>query len=232
MSGPKDGGTGAEAPALRPITIDVVSDVVCPWCFVGKRRLEKAIAMTELPLAIRWRPFQLDPTIPPDGKPRRDYLEQKFGDWARIEAMHDKLTATGAADGIGFAFDRITVSPNTLDAHRLVRWAADAGVQEPVVEALFRAYFQEGRDLGDHAVLAGIAEAAGMDRAEIARRLASEEDRDVVQAEIAAAQQMGVTGVPTFILIGRYALVGAQPAEALAEAFTTIAAEMRKAEAG
>ena len=213
--------------SLKPLAIDVVSDVVCPWCFVGKQRLEKAIAMSDVPVAVRWHPFQLDPTIPPEGKSRRDYLEAKFGTGGRIEEMHERLTELGRAEGIDFAFDKIKVSPNTLDAHRLIRWAAEDGRQEAVVDALFRAYFLEGRDIGDRAVLAEIAAGAGMDRARVAERLATDEDRREVSAEIVSAQKIGVTGVPTYIIASRYGVVGAQAPATLAQAF----AEAAKAEA-
>ncbi len=212
-----------------PLQIDVVSDVMCPWCFIGKRRLEKAVAQSSVPLDVRWKPFQLDPTLPPEGKDRRRYLEEKFGTGERIKQLYGNLAEVGKSEGISFAFERIEVSPNTLDAHRLIRWAGDAGRQDEVVEALFRAYFLEGRNIGDHAVLADIAASAGMVREEIAARLASNEDRDAVQDEIATAQQMGVTGVPTFILVGRYALVGAQPPEELARAFETVAEKLNAA---
>jgi predicted DsbA family dithiol-disulfide isomerase len=205
------------------LAIDVVSDVVCPWCFIGKRRLEKALAESAVPVEVRWRPYQLDATIPPEGKSRRAYLEAKFGSPERIAQMHERVAAVGLTEGIPFAFERIAVSPNTLDAHRLIRWAGEAGVQEAVVEALFRAYFIDGRNLADPAVLAKIAAAAGMDGAVVLSRLASQEDSEAVRREIDEAQRIGVTGVPTFILAGRYALVGAQPAEAIAEALAQAA---------
>ena len=192
---------------------------------------ETALGAAGVPVTIRWRPFQLDPTIPPEGKSRQDYLRQKFGSDERIRQLYDNVSNVGAKDGIDFAFDRITVSPNTLDAHRLIRWTGAAGVQEQVVEALFRAYFLDGRNIGDHAVLADIAAAAGMDRETVAARLASEEDRAVVRQEIEAAQQMGVSGVPTFVIASRYALVGAQPAEQLAAALRDVAAQMSGTEA-
>ena len=207
------------------LSVDVISDVVCPWCFIGKRRLENAIAAVGLPLRIRWRPFQLDPTIPPAGKDRRAYLEAKFGSAERIRQMQETIAATGAAEGIAFAFDKIAVSPNTLDAHRLVRWAGESGRQDEVVEALFRAYFLEGRNVGDHDVLADIAASAGMERESVAAWLASDQDRAAVSAEVEEAQRIGVTGVPTFILAARYALVGAQPAEEIAGALRAVAAE-------
>jgi predicted DsbA family dithiol-disulfide isomerase len=209
--------------APKPLAIDVVSDVVCPWCFIGKRRLEKAIALSGVPVAVRWHPFQLDPTIPAEGKSRRAYLEAKFGTAERIAELHRNVAAAGAAEGIDFAFDRIMVSPNTLAAHRVIHWAAEDGRQEAVVEALFCAYFLEGRNIGDHAVLTEIAEKAGMDRARVETRLASDEDRREVASEIYSAQKIGVTGVPTFIIASRYGVVGAQAPETLAQAFAEAA---------
>jgi predicted DsbA family dithiol-disulfide isomerase len=209
----------------EPIAIDVISDVVCPWCFIGKRRLEKAVAAANLPLRIRWRPFQLDATIPPEGKDRQAYLAAKFGSPERIRQLQANVASAGATEGIAFAFDRIEVSPNTLDAHRLIRWSAESGNQDAVVEALFRAYFLDGRNIGDCAVLADIAAENGMGRDRVAARLASAEDRETVEAEIAAAQRIGVTGVPTFILANRYGLVGAQPAEEISRAIAAISAE-------
>lgn len=214
--------------AGKALTVDVVSDVVCPWCYLGKRRLEEAIKASGTPIVVHWRPFQLDATIPPAGMPRREYLERKFGADGRIEEAHRRLAALGADVGIDYAFDRIQVSPNTLNAHRLIRWAGDdPALQESVVEALFRAYFVEGRDIGDLEVLADIAAAAGMDRSAVAERLASDDDRPEVQADITAAQRIGVTGVPTFIVESRYGLVGAQSAEELLRAFTRVASEIR-----
>jgi predicted DsbA family dithiol-disulfide isomerase len=219
------------ATQLKPLTIDVVSDVVCPWCYIGKRRLEKAIEMSGIPVAVRWHPFQLDSTIPPEGKSRRAYLEAKFGTAERIAELHRNIAGAGASEGIDFAFDKIEVSPNTLDAHRVIRWAGVEGRQEAVVDALFRAYFLEGRDIGDREVLAEVAAGAGMDRARVVERLASDEDRADVAEEIVSAQRIGVTGVPTFIIASRYGVVGAQAPATLAQAFAQ-AAETVAAEAG
>ena len=209
----------------EPLAVDVISDVVCPWCFLGKKRLEKAIAMADRPVAIHWRPFQLDSTIPAEGMDRQVYMERKFGKGDRIKKAHEHLTELGAAEGIPFAFEKIKVSPNTLDAHRLIRWAAEPALQEKIVDALFRAYFIDGRNIGDRAVLADIAASAGLDGKSIAERLATDEDTAEVQADIRSAQRIGVTGVPTFIVANRYGLVGAQPAEELARAFEQVAAE-------
>jgi predicted DsbA family dithiol-disulfide isomerase len=211
---------------IPPLTVDIVSDVVCPWCYLGKRRFEHALAMTDVPVEVRWMPYQLDPTLPPEGKDRRTYMIQKFGSLERIEGAHQHLREAGKAEGIDFAFERISVSPNTLDAHRLVRWASEAGVQDAVVTDLFRAYFEEGRNIGDHEVLSETAEANGLDGQRIRERLAGSDDREAVSQEVEAARRIGVTGVPTFILGGRYAVVGAQSPEEIAEAIKGVAARL------
>ena len=145
------------------LTIDIVSDVVCPWCYVGEKRLEAALAEEPGPVVVRWRPYQLDPTIPEGGLDRAEYMEKKFGKSGRLQSAHDNLTRLGAEVGVPFAFDKIKRSPNTLDAHRLIRWAASAGVQAEVADRLFKAYFVEGRDIGDRKVLLEIAAECGLD---------------------------------------------------------------------
>jgi predicted DsbA family dithiol-disulfide isomerase len=200
------------------LTIDVVSDVVCPWCYLGKRRLERALAtMPERAVTVRWRAFRLDPTIPPEGITRETYLTRKFGSVEAAADMYRRLTGIGSEEGIAYRFDRITRSPNTVDAHRLVRWAAAEGRQDAMVERLFAAYFTDGLDVGDDDVLARLAGKAGLD-GDIAARLAGQEDRDAVTAEVEDAYRIGVSGVPCFILDQRYAVMGAQPAEVLADA--------------
>jgi predicted DsbA family dithiol-disulfide isomerase len=206
------------APAAAPFTIDVVSDVVCPWCYVGKHRLEKALAtMPERNFAIFWRPFQLDPTIPKEGMPRQVYLERKFGR-ERLSDLHKPLIEIGKAEGIPFAFDKITRSPNTLDAHRLLRWAHEAGKQNEMADRLFALYFTEGADIGSRDVLIKAAADVGLDAALVTQLLGTEADLDPVIAEINAAQKMGISGVPTFIFAGRFALSSAQPAETIRKA--------------
>ena len=201
------------------LTIDVVSDVVCPWCYLGKRRLERALAKEGEPVQVRWRPYQLDPTIPTGGLDRQTYMRNKFGDDGRLEQVHERLRGLGAEEGIAYAFDKIERSPNTLDAHRLIRWAAERGVQDVVVERLFSLYFEQGRDIGDRKLLVDVARDAGMDAASVERRLAEGTDERAVRQEIAQAQSLGVTGVPFFIFASRFGVPGAQSAEVLASAF-------------
>ena len=199
------------------ISIDVVSDVICPWCFLGKRRLDKALALIpEVKAEIIFRPFFLDSSIPSEGLSRYDYMAAKFGE-ERLKTIHDPLIKAGKEDGVPFHFDKITRTPNTLNAHRLIRWAKLEDKQTEVVEALFVAYWSEGRDVGDHNVLADIAKACGMDGESVLKSLASDQDSKQVLAECQQAQQMGVTGVPTYIINRKYGVVGAQGAEMLAE---------------
>jgi predicted DsbA family dithiol-disulfide isomerase len=209
------------------ITIDVVSDVVCPWCYVGKHRLEQALAMLpERSFAVFWRPFQLDPTIPKQGIPRQDYLERKFGR-ERLADLHKPLIEIGKAEGIPFAFDKITRSPNTLDAHRLLRWAQDAGKQNEMADRLFALYFSEGADIGNHAVLTRAAADVGLDASLVTQLLSTEADLDPVIAEINGAQKMGISGVPTFIFAARYALSGAHPPDTIKKAIEQLALTTR-----
>ncbi|WP_334177216.1 DsbA family oxidoreductase [Pseudoxanthobacter sp.] len=208
---------------LDPVTVDVVSDVVCPWCFLGKHRLDRAIAMVpEVTVEVHFRPYILDESVPPAGVERTAWMEARFGHGgdgpARIRAVHESLTELGAAEDIPFAFDAIRLQPSSLDAHRLIRWAGVEGVQDEMVERLFRLFFCEGADIGDAAVLRTAAEACGMDGAMVARLLASDADTQAVAQEIETARRIGVTGVPCFIFDGRLAVMGAESAETLAMA--------------
>ncbi|MBZ0262735.1 MAG: DsbA family oxidoreductase [Hyphomicrobiales bacterium] len=209
---------------MKAISIDVISDVICPWCFLGKRRLDKAIALLAgVKVEVNWRPFFLDPTIPAEGMSRRTYLENKFGT-ERLKTIHDPLIAAGKADGVPYAFDKITRTPNTMDAHRLIRWSHASGKQHDVSERLFMAYFNGGLDIGDRTVLAKIADEAGMDGSDVSTKLDSDADVAAVNAEVEHAYRMGVTGVPCFIFAQKQGLMGAQPAEVLAEAINRFAA--------
>ncbi|HQY74567.1 MAG TPA: DsbA family oxidoreductase [Aestuariivirga sp.] len=209
---------------MKAISIDVISDVICPWCFLGKRRLDKAIALLAgVKIEVNWRPFFLDPTIPAEGMSRRTYLENKFGT-ERLKSIHDPLIAAGKADGVPYAFDKITRTPNTMDAHRLIRWSHASGKQHDVSERLFMAYFNGGLDIGDRTMLAKIAGEAGMDGSDVSTKLDSDADVAAVNAEVEHAYRMGVTGVPCFIFAQKQGLMGAQPAEVLAEAINRFAA--------
>lgn len=211
----------------RPtVTIDVVSDVCCPWCYLGKRRLDRAIEqMPDVDVVVSWRPYQLDPTIPPEGVDRTAYMKAKFGDMARVDEIHGRLSSLGAAEGIDYDFDAIKVSSNSLDAHRLIRWAAEEGLQNEMKERLLAAFWTEGENIGDVDVLVEAATAVGLDGAKVRARLATDEDRDAVTGEIAHFQRMGVRGVPTFILERKYAISGAQEVETLVEALRDVAEE-------
>ncbi len=210
------------------LSIDVISDVVCPWCFIGKRRLEGALALYAKahpdapPPAVAWRPFQLNPEMPAEGMSRAQYVERKFG--ARGGAVYDRVSGIGRDVGIPFAFDRIARQPNTLAAHSLVELGQAHGVQDAVVEALFRAYFLEGVDLTVRGNLVSIAAAAGLDRASAEAWLDDAGKRESAAAEDRRAREIGVEGVPFFIFNGRVAVSGAHPAETLFEAMQQAAA--------
>jgi len=207
--------------------IDIVSDVICPWCFIGKRRLEQALLRApQADLRILWHPFQLNPDMPPEGMERGAYLRAKFGDAGGGVRMN-QVEAAGAEAGIDFAFERIRRTPNTLAAHRLIRWAASMPPgQDPMVETLFRAYFRDGADLGDAATLAALAALAGFDAAAAAAHLAGDDGRAETLAADSFARSIGITGVPCFIIERKFALSGAQDPEAFLEVFAAARAEM------
>ena len=210
------------------LSIDIVSDVVCPWCYLGEKRLEAALAEAPQLVALRWRPYQLDPTIPDGGLDRAEYMAKKFGKSGRLQVAHDNLARLGAEVGLPFAFDKIKRAPNTLDAHRLIRWANSAGVQGKVVDRLFKAYFVEGRDIGDRGVLIDVAQECGLDAGLVEKLLGEGADVDVVREEIAEAQALGVSGVPFFIFAGRLGVPGAQDPSVLLKAMTQARRAMKE----
>ncbi|KPF43763.1 DsbA family oxidoreductase [Rhizobium sp. AAP43] len=209
------------------ITIDLVSDVVCPWCYLGKARLELAIAevQDEVSVDINWRPYQLNPDYPPEGVDQQVELAKKLGGKENMDRAHAQLTALGAEVGIKFNFGAIKIGPNTLDAHRLIHWAGQESreVQGRVVDLLFKANFEEGRNIGDPIVLQDIATEAGLSRDVVTSLLSGDADVEHVLAEVDAAKQMGVNGVPFFIFDQQYAVSGAQPPDELANALREIA---------
>jgi predicted DsbA family dithiol-disulfide isomerase len=209
----------------------IVIDVVCPWCFVGKREIEKAMAMRPGVISsIEWRPFQLAPDTPAEGVDRKLYYQRKFGDTAQLDEMRRHLKNRGEALGIDFDFDSDCLIANTLDAHRLIRWAGPAGCQDIVVEALMEQYFEKAAFLGDKALLCDIAEDAGMDRELVTELLATDRDADLVRQDIQQANNMGVSGVPFFIFDGKAAVSGAQSSEVFVQIFGQLSGEVQIAE--
>ena len=197
----------------RGLTIDIYSDIVCPWCYVGKRRLERALAQLGggAHARITWRPFQLNPTMPSDGMDRAAYLKAKFGSLETFGQMEEQLLAAGADEQISFAFEKIQRTPNTFAAHRLVWYAAQQGKQDAMVETLFRGYFLEGQNIGDVKTLTHVAAEAGLDRTETEKFLSSEKGVVEVKAEEAVGRRFGIRGVPYFVFNGTVSISGAQP---------------------
>ena len=199
-----------------PIEIDFVADLACPWCFLGLVRLDRARMMRpEFPVRVRWRPFLLNPHLPPEGMDRADYVRRKFG--GNSKDVYRRIEESGRADGVAFAFERMPRTPNTTRAHRLILFAQERGAADAVVRALFRALFQEGRDVGRPEVLAAVAEEAGLERDEVVEFLAGDRLARDVEAAHQQAERVGIRGVPVFIVDRRHAITGAQPPEVLAD---------------
>ena len=206
--------------------VDIFSDPICPWCFIGKRRLERAIASRpQNGLKVAWRAFQLNPDISPEGMERKEYLARKFGGADRAAALYDRIDLVGVSEGIAFQFDDIHRTPNTVDAHRLVRYAHDLDLQETVVENLFRAYFLEGADIGARQTLIELAYRSGIDVSDCADFLASGTYAAEVRSEDVTARRIGIQGVPCFVFNGRHVLSGAQPAEVIQQMFDVARAD-------
>lgn len=204
--------------------LDVVSDTVCPWCYIGKKRLDQALEIHGGEgITLVWRPFQLDASIPQGGVDRKTYLEKKFGAERAKEVGHT-IRDFGAAVGIGFRFDLIEKSPNTLDSHRLIRWASTAGCQNEVVDILFRRYFEDGEDIGSHDVLVDAAGEAGMDTDIVRDLLSKDADKELITREDAAARHMGIQGVPSFVINSQWVVTGAQEPETLVRMFNKLLA--------
>jgi predicted DsbA family dithiol-disulfide isomerase len=197
--------------------IDFISDTICPWCFIGKRRLARAMAMRpNIIFDVRYRPYRLDPGVPRQGVDRAAYLAARFGADGKLAEAHQAIAAEGAKADIAFDWDAILKTPNTIDSHRLIRWAHAQGVQDDVVERLFVAYFENGEDIGNIRVLSDIADLCGMDGTEVADLLESDTDVALVEREDTLAHEMGVTGVPAMIFGNKIAVSGAREPEVLA----------------
>lgn len=206
---------------MTQVNVDLVLDPVCPWCWLGHRYWQAAQDLVpEIPVETILRPFQLDASVPREGQPYRDYMKRRFGDDSsgRFKAMRDHLEQAGPAAGIVFNFDEITMRPNTLDAHRLIRWAQGQGKGAEAAEALFKAYFEERRDIGSSAELAAIAADIGLDATLVAELLATSRDRETLVREEGFYRSLGVAGVPCFIFNGAFAVSGAEAPEVLADA--------------
>ncbi len=210
-------------------TIDVYSDVVCPWCYVGKKRLERALATTGIGACVTWKPFQLNPTMPKEGMDRTAYLEAKFGSLDAFRQLEEHMLEAGRSEQISFAFDKIARTPSTFLAHRLIWYAGQRSCQDAVVDSLFRGYFEEGADIGSSPVLIQLATRAGLDAE---RFLQGDEGTAEVKAEESAGHRLGIRGVPYFVINGVYALSGAQPAERFVAAFKQVEADQAARKAG
>ena len=210
----------------QPVTLDILSDPICPWCFIGKTNLDRALEQRpNHPMVIAWHPFRLNPDMPPGGMDRATYLETKFGGRDKAAAVYAQIDQAADAAGLRIDWSAIARTPDTTDAHRLIHWAGLEQAQGFVVDRLFKAYFLEGRDIGDAAVLCDIAAATGMDSGMVERLLASPADREDIQTRDAHARERGVTGVPTFIVGERHAVPGAQPTEIWLQVIDEIAAQ-------
>ena len=200
------------------IKLDILSDPICPWCYIGKANLDRALeAAPEHPFAIEWHPFQLNPDMPAEGLDRREYLEAKFGGKENAARVYGRIDEAARAAGLDINWEGITRTPNTLNAHRLIHWAGLEGLQTAMVSALFRAYFRDGRDIGDLAVLTDIAGAMGLDRAMTERLLSTDADVEDIRRRDEHARAHGVSGVPTFVIANQHVVPGAQPPELWAQ---------------
>jgi len=215
------------------IQLDIISDPICPWCYIGKTRLDRALAAAASnPFRIVWRMFRLNPDMPAEGMDRRAYLEAKFGGPEGAERVYGAIDSAGRDEGIDWNLDRIGRAPQTLDAHRLIRWAAAEGADQRVVDAIFRAYFHDGEDISDTETLVRIGSDAGLDADVVRQLLSGDADRKELEAEEQEARSMGVNGVPCFVIGGRHVVQGAQDSDTWGRIISELAAlDARRTEA-
>ena len=215
------------SPPKARLSIEVVHDLVCPWCYLGVRRLLRTLRRRpDLLCELNWRPFLLNPDMPRGGMSRADYVVRKFGGEDRARRLYGSITEIGQAEGVAFHFERIRATPSSVDAHRLVRWAAVFGRAGEMVEALFAAHFSDGRDIGDHAVLVAVATSCGLDALAARAFLLSDEEVATVHAENLRAHRLGINGVPCFVVAGRHAIAGAQEPEVIERLLDVAVVEM------
>ena len=209
-----------ESPStLKPLKIDIVSDVVCPWCYIGKRRIEDALALVpDVPVEVQWRPFFLNPWVPREGISRDDYLTKKFGSVEAYKTIAGRVVDAASEEGLVYRPDLVKRQPNTTDCHRLIHWAAAKGKAAEMKQRLMELYFRDGGDLTDTEVLVQAAAVCGLDADDVRRRLATDEDVALVSGDAQEASDKGISGVPTFVFAQKYAVSGAQPADMLARA--------------
>ncbi len=215
---------------LKPLQIDIVSDVVCPWCYIGKKRIEDALALaSDVPVQVNWRPFFLNPWVPREGISRDEYLTTKFGSPEAYKGIAGRVVAAAAEEGLQYNSDRVKRQPNTIDSHRLIHWADAEGKAAQMKQRLMELYFRDGGDLTSADVLVQAAADIGMDADGVRKRLATDEDVDLISAQAQEASEKGISGVPTFVFAQKYAVSGAQPADQLARAIRQISAEINQA---
>jgi predicted DsbA family dithiol-disulfide isomerase len=212
---------------LKPLQIDIVSDVVCPWCYIGKRRIENALALTpDVPVEINWRPYFLNDWVPREGISRDEYLTAKFGSVEAYKGMAGRVVAAASEEGLTYRPELVKRQPNTTDCHRLIHWADASGRSAAMKQRLMELYFRDGGDLTDTEVLVQAAADCGLDADEVRRRLSTDEDVALISAQARDAANKGISGVPTFVFAQKYAVSGAQPAEQLARAIRQVSAEV------
>jgi len=217
-----------ESPStLKPLKIDIVSDVVCPWCYIGKRRIEDALALVpDVPVEVQWRPFFLNPWVPREGISRDDYLTKKFGSVEAYKNIAGRVVEAAREEGLVYRPDQVKRQPNTIDCHRLIHWAEATGKAAEMKQRLMELYFRDGGDLTDTEVLVQAAAVCGLDADDVRRRLATDEDVALVSGDAQEASDKGISGVPTFVFAQKYAVSGAQPADMLARAIRQVSEEI------
>ena len=216
--------------ALKPLQIDIVSDVVCPWCYIGKKRIEDALALAgDVPVHVNWRPFFLNPWVPREGITRDEYLTKKFGSPEAYKNIAGRVVAAAAEEGLQYNPGSVKRQPNTIDCHRLIHWAGAQGKAAAIKQRLMELYFRDGGDLTDTDVLVQAAADVGMDADSVRKRLATDEDVEKISADAQEASEKGISGVPTFVFAQKYAISGAQPADQLARAIRQVSAEINQA---
>ncbi|MBC7576734.1 MAG: DsbA family oxidoreductase [Tardiphaga sp.] len=212
---------------IKPLQIDIVSDVVCPWCYIGKRRIENALALApEIPVEVHWRPFFLNPWIPREGIDRDTYLETKFGSVEAYKGIAQRVVDAAEEEGLNYRPEMVKRQPNTIDCHRLIHWAEASGKSAEIKQRLMELYFRDGGDLTLSETLVRAAADVGLDADEIRRRLATDEDVERISAGAREAADKGISGVPTYVFAGKYAVSGAQPPDQLARAIRQVSAEI------